>query len=310
MADRHIDVSPGFVESRTRRWPIWRRFKRQRLGMAGVAGLILLYAIVLATPWIAPYGYSQIDLSTNNPAPSLSHPMGTQLLGQDELTRILYGGRVSLFLALVVAILATVVGAAVGLFSGFYGRALDTGLMGLADYAFTLPLIPVVMVAGFAFRFTPATMVLALTVLLWPRMARLVRAEALSVRGRDYIEAAKALGVRDIRILFRHLLPNVAGVVVVEATLTLAAALLTESALSYLAVSLCNVNGCYLPTAIDSGPQTLGRMLGQSTITMDTMWWLTVFPGMVIAVAVLCVSFLGDGLRDAFDPRAEERPRG
>ena len=271
--------------------------------MVGATGLILVYLLVILAPWIAPYGYSKLDLSINDPGPSLAHPMGTQLLGQDELTRVLYGGRVTLLLALAVAALTTPVGTAVGLVSGYYGRTTDTSLMSLSDFTLALPLIPLSLVAGFTFGFSPLTLILILSLLLWPRMARLVRAEVLSVRNQEYVEASRALGVGEVGIMVRHLLPNVAGVVVVEATLTLAAAILAESALSFVAAFMCDANGCFMDPGIKTGAQSLGMMLGKSITTMDTQWWLTVFPGAVIALTVLFVGFLGDGLRDVLDPR-------
>ena len=275
--------------------------------MFGGVGLILLYLLVLCAPWLAPYDYQYLDLASTDPAPSLAHPLGTTLTGQDELTRVLYGGRLSLLLALAVTVLTTIVGATVGLVSGYYGRMADAGFMGLTDFALALPLIPVVLVAGFMFQFSPVVMTLALALLLWPRMARLARAETLSVRGQEYVEAAKAIGVRGKRIVLRHLLPNVAGVVVVEATLILATALLTESALSFVAAYACELNqNCNLAPSVKAGSTSLGRLLGDSIPTMDTMWWLTFFPGLLIALVILFATFLGDGLRDALDPKTEE----
>ena len=294
----------GKVEDR-RQWTLaWRRFRRHRLGMVGGIGLILLCLMVLAVPWITPYEYAEPDLSANNEGPSLAHPMGTDFLGRDELTRVLYGGRVSLTLGLVVGVFAGVIGTAVGVVSGYYGKLLDTGFVGLTDLTFTLPLIPVILVAGTAFGFSPATITLSLTLLMWPTMTRLVRAQSLSLRGQEYVEAAKALGISDIKIILRHILPNVAGVVVVEATLITAAAVLTESALSYLSGIMCTIDpiGC-LPPGIQSPVASWGRMIGESRNVFPTNWWLTVFPGIMIALTVLLTSFLGDGLRDALDPR-------
>lgn len=284
-----------------------RRFVRNRLGMVGAFGLLLLYASAIAAPWIAPYGYSEIDLSLTDPAPSLAHPMGAYFIGQDELTRVLYGGRASLGLAFAVMILAGTVGAAVGLVSGYRGGIIDALLAGLTDYALSLPLIPFVLVVGFMFGFSPLVFTLALALLLWPRMARLVRAEVLSVRGREYVEASRAVGVSGARIVSRHLLPNVAGVVAVEATLTFATAILTESALSFVASYACTINmNCYLDPSIKAGAKSWGLMLGEAISTMDEQWWLAVFPGLMIVLTVLFVSFLGDGLRDALDTRVEE----
>ena len=323
MANRRRSVAPGpvggargvaeyaefqgKVEGRGRLGRVWYRFSRQRLGMVGGVGLVLVYLAVISAPWISPYPYQYLDLLLTDPAPSFTHPMGVTLIGQDELTRVLYGGRLSLLLALTVALLTTFIGTVIGLVSGYYGRNLDAGLMGFTDLALALPLIPLVLTAGFLFQFSPVVIALVLSLLLWPRMSRLVRAEVLGVRGRDYVEAARALGVHDTRIILRHVLPNVAGVVVVEATLTLAAALLTESALSFVVAYNCELDqNCNLAPSIKAGATSLGRLLGGSIPTMDTQWWLTFFPGLLIALTVLFVSFLGDGIRDALDPKTEE----
>jgi peptide/nickel transport system permease protein len=228
------------VEARTPWSLVRRRFLRHRLGVIGCCGLALICLLVLAAPWVAPCEYGRADLRVLNEPPSLAHPMGTDLSGKDVLTSVLYGGRISLGLALVAGVLAALVGTAVGLASGYHhGRTLDAGAMGMTDFTLTLPLIPVVLVAGLTFGFSSTVVTLVLALLLWPRMARLVRAQVLSLRGRQYVEAARALGVPAGRIMLRHLLPNVAGVVAVQTTLTVAAALLLESALSYLSVLLC-----------------------------------------------------------------------
>lgn len=297
----------GGVRTRGRWSRLLRRFVRSRTGTVGAFGLLLLYALAIAAPWISPYGYSEIDLSLADLAPSLAHPMGAYFIGQDELTRVLYGGRTSLGLAFAVTTLAGTVGAAVGLVSGYCGGIVDAVLAGLADYALSLPLIPLVLVLGFLFGFSPLVFTLALALLLWPRMTRLVRAEVLSMRGREYVEASRAVGVSSARIVSRHLLPNVAGVVAVEATSILATAILTESALSFVASYACDVNiNCYLDPSIKAGAQSWGMMLGKAVSTMDQQWWLAVFPGLMIVLTVFFVSFLGDGLRDALDTRIEE----
>lgn len=282
------------IQARTQREIFWRRFRRHRLALMSATFLALVYAAAFATPWLAPYGYDQIDYAALNQAPSLSHPMGTDRLGRDEMTRVLYGGRVSLTVGLGVGILSTFIGATVGVLSGYYGRLVDAGLMSFTDFMLTLPFIPLILVVGSVFDFTPTTITLALVVLLWMNMARLVRGEVLSVRKREYVEAARAVGVSDTKIMLRHVLPNVVGVMVVQATLTVALAILLESAVSYLGF------GIQPPTP------SWGNLLTDARSTMTQQPWLTWFPGMMIVVTALCVNFVGDGLRDALDPRAEE----
>lgn len=284
--------SYGKVEGRTQREIVWRRFKRHRLALVGGIVLVLLYATALATPVIAPYDFDEPDYAAINQGPSAEHPMGTDRLGRDELTRVLYGGRVSLMVGLGVGILTTVTGAIFGIVSGYYGRFVDAGLSGLADFVLVLPLIPILLVLGKIYQFTAPAITLVLVLLLWPRMARLVRGQVFAIRGQEYVQAAKAIGVTNFKIMQRHILPNVAGIMVVEATLLVAYAILVESAISYLGL------GIQPPTP------SWGNLLQDSRSTMTSQWWLTWFPGLMIVVTTLCVNFLGDGLRDALDPKA------
>jgi peptide/nickel transport system permease protein len=284
----------GKVEGRTQREIVWRRFKRHRLAIAGGLFLLLIYAAALATPVIAPYEYDESDFTALNQAPSVEHPMGTDRLGRDEFTRVLYGGRVSLMVGLGVGTFATLVGGLIGLLSGYYGRRVDTALAGVMDFVLVLPFLPMLLVLGSIFRFSAFTITFVIALLLWPRMARIVRGQVLSLRNQDYVQAAKAIGVSDAKIALRHILPNVVGIMVVEATLVVAQAILIETAVSYLGL------GIQPPTP------SWGNMLEDSRTTMTTQWWLTWFPGLMIVITALCVNFLGDGLRDALDPKAIE----
>ena len=284
----------GKVEGRTQREIVWRSFKRYRLAIAGGLVLLLIYAAALATPVIAPYEYDESDFTALNQAPSVEHPMGTDRLGRDEFTRVLYGGRVSLMVGLGVGTFATLVGGLIGLLSGYYGRRVDTTLAGVMDFVLVLPFLPMLLVLGSIFRFSAFTITFVIALLLWPRMARIVRGQVLSLRNQDYVQAAKAIGVSDVKIALRHILPNVVGIMVVEATLVVAQAILIETAVSYLGL------GIQPPTP------SWGNMLEDSRTTMTTQWWLTWFPGLMIVITALCVNFLGDGLRDALDPKAVE----
>jgi peptide/nickel transport system permease protein len=284
----------GKVEGRTQREIVWRRFKRHRLAIAGGLFLLLIYAAALATPVIAPYEYDESDFTALNQAPSVEHPMGTDRLGRDEFTRVLYGGRVSLVVGLGVGVFVTLVGGVIGLLSGYYGRRVDTALAGVMDFVLVLPFLPMLLVLGSIFRFSAFTITFVIALLVWPRMARLVRGQVLTIRDQDYVQAAMAVGVTNVKIVLRHILPNVVGIMVVEATLIVAQAILIETAVSYLGL------GIQPPTP------SWGNMLEDSRTTMTTQWWLTWFPGLMIVVTALCVNFLGDGLRDALDPKAIE----
>ncbi|MCA3749377.1 MAG: ABC transporter permease [Rubrobacter sp.] len=294
VAEPPVSEGYGKIEGRTQRQIVWRRFKRHRLALVGGVVLIFLYAAAILAPWIAPYGYDEIDVTALNQPPSLEHPMGTDRLGRDELTRVLYGGRVSLMVGLCVGVFSTLIGAVVGIVSGYYGRVVDTALMGFTDYMLVLPFLPLLLVLGSLFQFTPVTITFALVLLLWMDLARLVRGQVLSLREQEFVLAARAIGVSDLRIMLRHILPNVVGVLVVKATLAVALAILLESAISYLGF------GIQPPTP------SWGNMLTDARATMTTQWWLTVFPGLMIVITALCVNFLGDGLRDALDPKAVE----
>jgi peptide/nickel transport system permease protein len=284
----------GKVEGRTQREIVWRRFKRHRLAIAGGLLLVLIYAAALATPVIAPYEYDESDFTALNQAPSVEHPMGTDRLGRDEFTRVLYGGRVSLVVGLGVGVFVTLVGGVIGLLSGYYGRRVDAALAGVMDFVLVLPFLPMLLVLGSIFRFSAFTITFVIALLVWPRMARLVRGQVLTIRDQDYVQAAKAVGVTNVKIALRHILPNVVGIMVVEATLIVAQAILIETAVSYLGL------GIQPPTP------SWGNMLEDSRTTMTTQWWLTWFPGLMIVITALCVNFLGDGLRDALDPKAIE----
>ena len=284
----------GKVEGHTQREIVWRRFRRHRLAITGGIVLALLFVAAATAPWSTPYGYEEIDLAAINSPPTWKHPMGTDRLGRDGLTRVLFGGRISLMVGFSVGVFSTLVGAAVGIFAGYKGKIADTATMGFVDFMLVLPFIPLLLVAGSLFQFTPVTMTLILVILLWPRMARLVRGQVLAVRGQEYVLAAKAVGASDSRIMVRHVLPNVLGIMVVEATLIVAQAILLETAISFLGL------GIQPPTP------SWGNLLEDSRATMTEQPWLTWFPGMMIVITALCVNFLGDGLRDALDPKAVE----
>ncbi len=256
--------------------------------------LLLLYLLALAAPLIAPYDYDAIDYTALSSGPTLAHPFGADSLGRDQLTRVLYGGRVSLIAGLSVGVFSTLIGAAVGIFSGFTGGRLDTLSVGFLDFMLTLPLLPFLLVLGSVLNFTAVTISFALVLLLWPSIARVVRSQVLSLRSQEYVQAAKAIGVSNTTTMVRHVLPNVVGVMVVQATLVTADAILLESALSFLGL------GIQPPTP------SWGNLLEDARTTITQAWWLTLFPAAMIVVTAVCVNFLGDGLRDALDPKSVE----
>lgn len=268
----------------------WRRFKRHKLAIAAGVVLALLVASAIAAPLIAPYSFHAIDLANPVAPPGWRHWFGTDGLGRDQLTRVLYGGRVSLLVGVTVALAAGVIGTIVGALAGYYGRWVDNLLMRVTDLMLSLPGLVVLIVASRILGGSTWEIIVILSALFWMGDARIVRGLFLSLKEKEYVEAARASGGSNSRIIFLHILPNALGPIVVNTTLDVADAILTESALSFLGF------GIQPPTP------SWGNMLeGAQNFTL-TAPWLVWFPGLAILVTVLAVNFLGDGLRDALDP--------
>lgn len=268
----------------------WRRFRRHRMAVAGLLMVGLFALLALAAPWLIPYAPTAQDLDGMYGPPSLRHPLGTDELGRDLLARIAYGGRVSLTIGVLAMAVAVTVGTAVGAAAGYYGGRLDNVLMRATDLMLVFPdLILLILLAGF-FGTSFATIVLVIGAVRWMTVARLVRASVLSLRTRDFVAAARALGASDPAIVLRHILPNSIGPVVVAATLGTAGAIIAESTLSYLGL------GIQPPTA------SWGNMLQNAQDQFSTAPWTAIFPGLMIFLTVVSINYVGDGLRDAFDP--------
>jgi ABC-type dipeptide/oligopeptide/nickel transport system permease subunit len=267
------------------------RFFRHRLALIGLLGLVIIFGAGIFAGQIAPYGYYQIDLTHILQGPSSAHYFGTDALGRDEYTRVLYGIRTSMEVGVFVAFLSTFVGLFIGAVAGYYGGWMDNLLMRFTDLVLTLPLLAVLLTAtallgqGNQWRVS-----LILVFFFWTTTARVVRGVYLSLREKEYVEAAKASGAGDARLMFRHILPNTLGPIVVNATLAVGTAILVEAALSFLGF------GIKPPTP------SLGVLVSDAQANPQ-QWWLTVFPGLTIVAIVLCVNFVGDGLRDALDPQ-------
>lgn len=269
----------------------WRRFRRHTPALLSAALLTLFVALVLLAPVIAPYEFDAIDTKQIRKPPSAAHVMGTDDLGRDLFTRILYGGRISLAIGVFSALVATLLGLMLGAVSGFYGGWADNLLMRFTDIVFTIPALPLLILLNSFAKSSVPLMVLVIGALSWMGTARAVRALVLSLKEQEFILAARALGVRDSGMLTRHIIPNTLTPVIVGATLGVGNAIITESSLSFLGL------GVTPPTP------SWGNMLQDAQSTMSSAPWLTIFPGLAILVMVLCVNFLGDGLRDGLDPR-------
>ena len=267
------------------------RFFRHRLALIGMVGLVVIFGAGIFAGQIAPYGFAEIDLTHILQGPSAAHYFGTDALGRDQFTRVVWGIRTSMEVGVFVALVSTIVGLIVGAVSGYYGGWLDNLLMRITDLVLTLPLLAVLLTAtallgqGSQWRVS-----LILVFFFWTPIARVVRGIFLSLREKEYVEAAKASGAGDARLMFRHILPNTLGPLVVNATLAVGTAILVEAALSFLGF------GIKPPTP------SLGTLVNDGQ-NYPVQWWLTIFPGLMIVVIVLCVNFVGDGLRDALDPQ-------
>ncbi len=270
----------------------WRRLTRHRLALASIVVLVVLAALCFGAPLVAPYGRDQQNLALGAVGPSWQHWFGTDDLGRDQLTRLLYAGQISLEIGLAVALLSTLVGTGIGAVAGFVGRATDQVLMRVTDLFLVVPGVAVLAIALEKFGHDRFTIIWVLAALFWMYVARVVRAQVLSIKEQEYVEAARASGASGPWIVVRHVLPNCVGPIVVNATLAVAAAIVAESTLSFLGF------GIQLPAT------SWGRMLADAEGTVGTSHsYLLYFPGLAILLTVLAVNFLGDGLRDAFDPQ-------
>jgi peptide/nickel transport system permease protein len=273
-------------------WQIaWRRFKKHRVAIIGASVILLFIAVAIFAPFLTRYEFDQIDLYKRKAAPSFSHPLGTDELGHDVFTRLLYAGRISLMVGFTAAFTAAVLGTLVGGIAGFYGRWLDNVLMRVTDVMFSIPDLPVLIILARYMGGSVLGIVLVLSAFGWMGTARLVRGDMLRLRTQDFADAARALGASDTRILFRHLVPNALAPVLVAATLRVGGAILSEAGLSFLGI------GIQPPTP------SWGNMLQNAQDFIWTTPWLAVWPGAMIFLTVLSFNFLGDGLRDALDPR-------
>jgi peptide/nickel transport system permease protein len=265
----------------------------------GLAVLAVVVALSILAPVIAPYGPNEIDRSITDPnyvahgfaPPSEAHWLGTDELNRDMLSRVLWAGRISLAVGFLSVSIGALIGIAIGATAGFSGGWVDTLLMRMTDLFLVVPALAVLLVAakylghGSAFRIA-----FILGFLLWTNIARIVRGSFLSLKEKEYVEAAKASGSGDFRIMFRHILPNTIGPIVVAATLLTGTAILTESVISFLGF------GISVPQA------SLGSLIADGEAAGLSLWWLVTFPGLTIVIIILCINFIGDGLRDALDP--------
>jgi peptide/nickel transport system permease protein len=281
------------VKPRSQWYYVRTRFFRHRLAVVSLLALVFFALLAIFAERVSPYAYDELDLFNIAQAPTSegNHWFGTDLLGRDYLSRVIYGLRTSLWVAILVAGLTTFIGTAIGSIAGYYGGTVDNLLMRFTDLILTLPLLAVLLTASvFLGNGDPVRVGVILALLIWTGLARIVRGVFLSLREKEFVEAAKAAGAGDARIIIRHLLPNAVGPIIVAMTLIIAAAILIEAALSFLGF------GIQPPTP------ALGKLIADGQTQGFEAWWLVTFPGLVIVLIALAVNFVGDGLRDALDP--------
>ena len=272
---------------------LWQRLRHNRMAMAGAAIVLVMFLLALLASFIGR-DPGAIDIAHRLQPPGFAFPLGTDDLGRDVLVRILYGARISLLVGFVAVGIATGIGILLGAMAGYYGRWIDSLIMRFVDIMLCFPTFFLILAVIAFLKPSIWNIMIIIGLTSWMGVARLVRAEFLSLRERDFVLAAQAIGARDARIIFRHILPNAISPVLVSATLGVAGAILTESALSFLGI------GVQPPTP------SWGNMLIAGKQTLGTAWWLSVFPGLAILITVLGYNLLGEGIRDAMDPRIKD----
>jgi peptide/nickel transport system permease protein len=271
---------------------VWQRFRRHRLALIGALILLVLASGAIAAPLVASNDPYKVDISAYRTGPAANHPLGTDSSGRDVFSRMLYAGRVSLSVGLVAVAIYTLIGVILGAFSGFYGGWVDAFIMRLADIVLSFPALILIITVVSVLGPSIYNIMLVIGLLGWPPIARIVRGLFLSLREREFVLASRTVGVSNSRIIFRHMLPNALAPVIVAATFGMANAILLEAGLSFLGL------GVQPPTP------SWGNMLtdAQSLTVLESMPWLWIPPGTMIALAVISINFIGDGLRDALDP--------
>ena len=305
MTDQIVTTAPSTTRAEPRmRGPetmatmVWRRFRRHPGAIAGSVVLGLVVLSVLLAP-LSPYDPLASDMPSRLQPPSWQHPFGTDPLGRDLLTRVLYGGRVSLLVGVMVVLITLLIGVPIGAVSGYFGRTVDNVLMRITDAALSLPSLLVLILLSailrdaelpFVQRNNLATIAIVIGILSWMMIARLVRATYLSIREMEFVTAAHCVGVSRLRVMVRHILPMAVGPIIVESTLVLGYAIMEEAGLSFLGFG------------IQPPMPSWGNLLSNAPEHLTKHPWLAIFPGLMIFLTIISVNYIGDGLRDAFDP--------
>jgi len=269
----------------------WKRFRKNKLGMAGLVMVALMFLISFLAPLVSPYPPARIDTDAVLLPPSWGHPFGTDTLGRDVLSRMIYGARVSLKVGFVAVGIATIIGVILGAVAGYYGRWTDTVIMRLVDIMLCFPSFFLILAVIAFLEPSIWNIMVVIGLTSWMGVARLIRAEFLSLRGRDFVTAARATGAGDSRIIFSHILPNAIAPALVSATLGVASAILVESALSFLGLG------------VQPPDPSWGNILTEGKDNIQIAWWLSLYPGLAILFTVLAYNLLGEGIQSALNPK-------
>lgn len=270
------------------------RLKKNKMAMLGLFVLLFMVVIAILTPWIAPYSYEEQNLDLGASPPSAAHWLGTDTLGRDQLTRIMYGSRISLMVGFIATAVALTIGVLWGAIAGFVGGRVDAVMMRIVDALYALPFTIFIILLTVIFGSSMLLLFLAIGAVEWLTMARIVRGQVLTIKRQEFVEAAISMGLSPWRIITRHLIPNVLGPVIVYTTLTIPSVILLESFLSFLGLG------------IQPPASSWGSLISGGVETMEEYPWLLLFPGLVLTITLFSLNFLGDGLRDALDPRASK----
>jgi peptide/nickel transport system permease protein len=270
---------------------IWKRFSKNPLSILGLAVILILAIVALLAPIISPYEPTKIDVYNVLSPPNTAHPFGTDELGRDLLTRMIWGSRVSLKVGFIAVAIAITIGTILGSIAGYYGGKIDAIIMRFVDIMLAFPTFFLILAVISIVEPNISTIMIIIGITGWMDVARLVRAEFLTLKERDFVLAARAIGASDSRIIFRHILPNALSPVFVAATFGIAGAILIESGLSFLGLG------------VQPPDPSWGNILTSGKDNITVAWWLSLFPGLAILITVLSYNLVGEGLRDALDPR-------
>ncbi|MDD5131175.1 MAG: ABC transporter permease [bacterium] len=270
---------------------MWQKLKNNRLAVSGLVIITILVAVALLAPKIVPYEPTSQNILERLQKPSIRHWLGTDELGRDVLSRIIYGARISLSVGFIAVGISLFIGVFFGALAGFYGHWIDSLIMRFVDIMFCFPSFFLILMIIAVLGPNIYNVMIIIGITSWPGIARLVRGEILSVKEREYVYAAKAIGASDLRIIFKHILPNALGPVLVTATLGIADAILVESGLSFLGLG------------VQPPMPSWGNILTSGKDYIESAWWLTLFPGLAILVTILSYNLIGEGLREVIDPK-------